>query len=337
MNSVPSAMDLEELWAELHDTQIGPASAGRRVRRVLADSPHHCFVAVEYPAARRVFSVVTDSIPASATNGLLVTSGVVVEPGSVPDHGTTLDLVLRAAAYTDIFTALVADLLVRLAQVTAEPGSVVVNRLGEWQRMLADVSPDGLSREQQRGLFGELHTLSELFLPTFGPDAVYAWTGPDQQLQDFQFGPGSVEIKTVTGHDANRVRVSSERQLDDAGPGALFLVTLALDARQGGRGVSLPELVRQVRHQTTRLGVAGELEQRLVRAGYLDTQSRLYEDRRYALRGRTVHRVTDGFPRITELARPVGVSDVVYTVDLLAAAEFLVGHEDMITVLEKKA
>ena len=337
MSAVPSTKDLEELWAELHDTQSGPVSAGRRVRRVLADSPHHCFVGVEYPAARRVFSVVTDNVPANATNGLMVTSGVVVEPGSLPDHGATLDLVLRAGAYTDIFTALVADLLVRLAQVAAEPGGVVVNRLGEWQRMLAGVSPDGLSREQQRGLFGELHTLSDLFLPTFGADALYAWTGPDQQLQDFQFEQGSVEVKTVTGHDANRVRISSERQLDDAGPGALFLVTLALDARQGGRGVSLPELVRQVRNQAANLGDAGELEQRLVRAGYLDTQSRLYEDRRYALRRRTVHRVTDGFPRITEQTRPVGVSDVVYTVDLLAAARFLVGQEDMITVLEKKA
>ncbi|ASO18635.1 hypothetical protein FHR81_003043 [Actinoalloteichus hoggarensis] len=337
MTAVPSATDLEELWVELHDTQSSPVSAGRRVRRVLADSPHHCFVGVEYPAARRVFSVVTDYIPANATNGLLVTTGVGVEQGNLPDHGATLDLVLRAGAYTDIFTALVADLLVRLAQVAAEPGAVVVNRLGEWQRMLADVSPDGLSREQQRGLFGELHTLSDLFLPTFGPDAVYAWTGPDQQLQDFQFESGGVEIKTVTGHDVNRVRISSERQLDDAGPGALFLVTLVLDARQGGRGVSLPELVRQVRNQATNLGVAGELEQRLLRAGFLDTQSRLYEDRRYALRRRTVHRVTGGFPRIIEQTRPVGVSDVVYTVDLLAAAPFLIGHEDMIIVLEKKA
>lgn len=337
MSVVPSATDLEELWAELHDTQSGPVSPGRRVRRVLADGSHHCFVGVERPAARRTFSVVTDNVPANATDGLLVTSGVVVEPGSLPDHGATLDLVLRAAAYTDIFTALVADLLVRLAQVTAEPGGVVVNRLGEWQRMLASVSPDGLSREQQRGLFGELHTLSDLFLPTFGPGAVYAWTGPDQQLQDFRFQQGSVEVKTATGRDANRVRISSERQLDDTGAGALFLVTLALDARQGGRGVSLPELVRQVRGQAVRLGVAGELEQRLVRAGYLDTQSRLYEDQRYSLRRRTVHRVTDGFPRITEQTRPVGVSDVGYTVDLLAAARFLVGHEDMITVLEEKA
>ncbi|WP_052441594.1 PD-(D/E)XK motif protein [Streptacidiphilus anmyonensis] len=337
MSVVPSATDLEELWAELHDTQSGSVSAGRRVRRVLADSPHHCFVGVEYPAARRVFSVVTHDVPANATSGLLVTSGVVVEPGSLPDHGATLDLVLRTGAYADIFTALVADLLVRLAQVTAEPGGVVVNRLSEWQRMLAGISPDGLSREQQRGLFGELHTLSYLFLPTFGPDAVYAWTGPDQQLQDFQFEHGSVEVKTATGHDANRVRISSERQLDDTGPGALFLVTLALDARRGGRGVSLPELVHQVRNQAASLGVAGELEQRLVRAGYLDTQSRLYEDRRYALRRRTVHRVADGFPRVTEQTRPVGVSDVVYTVNLLAAARFLVGYEDMITILEEKA
>jgi hypothetical protein len=337
MKATPSTTDLEELWAELLDTHSGSAPAGRLVRRVLADGPHHCFVGVEYPATRRVFSVVTDNIPANVTNGLLVTSGVVVEPGSLPGHGATLDVILRAGAYADIFTALVADLLVGLAQTTAEPAGVLVNRLGEWRRMLAGVSPDGLSREQQRGLFGELHTLSELFLPTLGPDAVYAWTGPDRQLQDFQFEQGSVEVKTVTGHDPNQVRISSERQLDDTGPGALFLVTLALDARQGGRGVSLPELVRRVRSRAASIGASGALDQRLVLGGYLDTQSHLYEDRRYALRSRTVHRVSDGFPRITEQTRPVGVSDVAYVVDLLAAGHFLVGHEEMITVLGAKA
>ncbi|MGW0178044.1 PD-(D/E)XK motif protein [Nocardia sp. NPDC003345] len=337
MSAVPSSTDLEELWAELDNPPGDPVLAGRRVRRVLADSPHHCFIGVQYPAARRVFLVVTNNVPANAANGLVVTSGVVVEPGSLPDYGITLDLVLRAGTYADIFTALVADLLASLSQVTAETGSAVLERLGEWQRMLAGISPDGLSREQQRGLFGELHTLSDLFLPTLGPDAVYAWTGPDQQLQDFQFEQGSVEVKTVSGNDANRVRISNERQLDNTGLGSLFLVTLALDARQGGRGMSLPELIRQVRSQTTNFGVAGELERRLVRAGYLDTQSRLYEDRRYALRRRTVHRVTDGFPRITEETKPLGVSDVVYTVDLLSASQFLVGNDDMISALEKKS
>lgn len=337
MSTVPSAADLEALWAELDSGPTGSTPVGRRVRRVLPDSSLHCFVGIEYPDARWVFSVATNDVPASATNGLLVTAGVAVMPGTHAEHGTTLDLVLRASSHTDIFTALVADLVVVLSQATTEPGQVMVDRLEEWRRMLASVGPDGLSPERQRGLFGELSTLSDLLLPAFGAAAVFAWTGPDQQLQDFQFELGSVEVKTVAGHDANRVRISSERQLDDAGPGNLFLVTLALEARQGGRGSSLPELVARVRRQASGLGVTTELEQRLVRAGYLDTQSHLYDDRRYALRQRLVHRVRDGFPRITERTRPVGVTDVSYALDLLAAAPFAVDPGEMITTLEKNA
>jgi hypothetical protein len=333
VNSVPTADDLETLWSEL-DSGRAATPAGRRVRRVLPDSTHHCFVGVDYPAACRVFSVVAPDVPANAANGLLATAGITITAGAPAGHGTTLDVVLRASSHSDIFTALVADLLVVLAHTTGGPGRAVVDRLGEWQRMLASVSPEGLSPERQRGLFGELHTLSELLLPAFGSSAVFAWTGPDRELQDFQFGTGSIEVKTAAGHDPSNVRISSERQLDDVGPGALFLVTLALDARQGGRGLSLPEIVARVRRQATELGVATELDQRLVRAGYLDTQSHRYLDRRYGVRQRHVHHVRDGFPRITERTRPAGLTSIAYSLDLLAAAAFILTPAEMITMLE---
>ncbi|MGH3832412.1 MAG: PD-(D/E)XK motif protein [Pseudonocardiaceae bacterium] len=334
MSSAPAADELEALWKELDNEPVGPSAAGRRVRRVLLKSSHHCFVGVEHPSRQRVFSVVADDIPAGATNGLLATAGVMITSGTHFGVGTTVDLVLRASTHSDIFTALVADLLVLLSHGAGSPGRILVDRLVEWQRMLASVGPAGLTPERQRGLFGELHTLSDLLLPTLGSAAVPAWTGPDQDLQDFQFESGSVEVKTVAGHEPSKVRINSERQLDATGPGRLFLVTLALDARRGGRGTSLPELVAHLRRQASDHGVHAELDQRLVRAGYLDTQSHLYLDRRYVLRQRLVHSVAEGFPRITEGDTPSGVSNVSYTLDLLAATPFLVSPAEMTDALD---
>lgn len=339
MTSAPTAGELEALWTELDTRAADVRTAGRRIRRVLPESPHHCFLGVDLPARQRVFSVVTEDIPAGATNGLPVTAGVMIASGRHPDLGsTTVDLVLRAPSHSDIFTALVADLLVTLSSGAGNsPGRVLLDRLTEWQRMLASVGPDGLAPESQRGLFGELHTLSHLLLPALGATSVRAWTGPDQDVQDFQFETGCVEVKTVSGHEANKIRVSSERQLDNAGAGRLFLVTLVLDTRRGGRGTSLPELVAHLRRQVSEQGVLGELDQRLVRAGYLDTQSHLYLDRRYALRQRLVHDVRDGFPRITEAYTPAGVSCVSYTLDLLAATSFLTGPTEMTNALDASA
>jgi hypothetical protein len=333
VSPTPTADVLEALWTELDSQPSDPSAAGRQVRRVLG-RPHECFVGVEHPSRQRVLSVVADDIPAGATNGLLAMAGVMITPGTQSDFGTTVDLVLRASTHSDIFTALVVDLLVVLSHETGGPGRILVDRLVEWQRMLASVGPKGLPPERQRGLFGELHTLSDLLLPALGAVAVPAWTGPDQDLQDFQFESGSVEVKTVAGHEPGKVRITSERQLDDTGPGRLFLVTLALDARRGGRGMSLPELVAHLRRQAADHGVHAALDQRLVRAGYLDTQSHLYLDRRYALRQRLVHSVADGFPRITERDTPSGVSNVSYMLDLLAATPFLVSPTDMTDALD---
>jgi hypothetical protein len=209
-------------------------------------------------------------------------------------------------------------------------GELLLARLEDWRRLLATVSTQGLTGEQQRGLFGELSVLRDLLLPEAGAAAVMAWTGPDRQLQDFQFRNGAIEVKTTSGNSAETVRIASERQLDCHGAGQLFLVTLALDARREGPGHTLPDLVGELREKTRALGIATEFEQRLNMGGYLETQAYLYSARRYAVRQRLVHIVAGNFPRITERDIPDGLSDVSYTLDLHAASGFRTSEPEMI-------
>lgn len=115
--------------------------------------------------------------------------------------------------------------------------------------------------------------------------------------------------------------------------GQLFLVTLALDARQEGPGLTLPELVGDLRGKIRPLGSAAEFEQRLNMGGYLETQAHLYSDRRYTVRQRLIHTVDGKFPRITERDIPDGLSDVSYTLDLHAASGFRTSEPEMIRSL----
>jgi hypothetical protein len=322
----PSAADVEQVWTELA-ARSRQGDTGRATRRVLAGTRHDCFLAVEFPGGRRLLSVLAvDEHPLPGPTRQTLTSGIMLHQGNEPDSGrSVVDLLLLNQGHSDIFTALVADMLDALSQsdtgATSTAGEVLTARVGRWQQMLTTVRPEGMPAEAQRGLYGELSVLRDLLLPISGADAVRAWTGPEPALQDFQFPGVAIEVKTASGAHAHLVRISSERQLEDVGATPLYLVTLALDVRRGGSGEPLPHLVADLRTQTAALGVSAELDQRLVRAGYLETQSHLYAERCYSVRRRAFHRVTSGFPRLVESTLPPGVSDVSYTLDLMAASE----------------
>ena len=259
----PSVQQLEQLWTGLASAGAGAGDLGRQRRRVLAESCHDCFLAVSFPDRHRLLSVVTDGGPLRTSASRPLTSGVHLVHGTEPTSGRpTMDIVLRDDSHSDIFTALVADLLSALARSDkpgTSSGKLLLARLEDWRRLLATVSAQGLTAEQQRGLFGELSVLRDLLLPEAGGAAVLAWTGPDRQLQDFQFPGGAIEVKTTSGNSAEIVRIANERQLDCHSAGQLFLVTLALDARQEGPGLTLPDLVGDLRGKIRPLGVGSRV------------------------------------------------------------------------------
>lgn len=329
MNTAPTPTELELRWLELTKQVVGNRY-GRIVRRVLPSISVECFVAVDSPGLRRILTV---GIPpeAKVSEPIAVTAGVLAEPRVSTGGEAALDVVLQLPEYSDIFTALVADLLSRLERDSGSepPHDLLLRRLAEWQRLLAHTRPEGLTREQQQGLFGELYVLADL-VSAIGANAINSWSGPAKRLQDFQFDHASIEVKTAGGAEANIIRITSERQLDHDGARVLHLVALGVEKRSGGHGVTLPEQVACARTRAREAGALSRFEETLLSAGYLGTQEHLYQDRRYLVRSRSVHRVDIGFPRITPHDLPTGISQVSYSVDLLAAARFTCTFADLL-------
>jgi Putative PD-(D/E)XK family member, (DUF4420) len=332
----PGVQRLEQLWAELAQAGVGTGEFGRQRRRVIAGSRHDCFLAVSFPDRRRLLSIVTDGEVKKQRANRPLTSGIDLYYGMEPvSNHATIDLALRDTMQSDIFTALVADLLATLveSQSVDTTEKIVLVRLEEWRKLLSSIGTRGLTLEQQRGLFGELSILSDVLIPEIGSAAVLAWTGPDRQLQDFQFRDCAVEVKTAAGNKADIVRISNERQLDYRLAGDLFLVTIALDVRREGPGTTLPDLVEDLREKVRSVDMAADFGQRLTMSGYLDTQSELYAGQRYIVRQRVVHHIGPKFPKILECDLPSGVTDVSYTLDLNAAATFRTSESEMIRSL----
>jgi Putative PD-(D/E)XK family member, (DUF4420) len=331
----PTAAQLSRIWNELA-AHASPPHAGRLTRRVLEAGPNDCYLSLDLPARRQVFTVIsaTTGPHARAGSRQRLTSGIEMSAHHDPTGRPGLDLALLDAAHVDIFTALVQDLLRTLHENPAAGSglALVVHRIREWQRMLAGVRPEGLSTQQQRGLFGELHLLRDQVLPAAADLAVAGWTGPDPACQDFQFPHVAVEVKTTPAGQPGVVHIHGERQLDHQQDGALFLVTYVLDGRRGGHGTSLPELVDDLRDRCAGLGSLDMLDLKLTAAGYLQTQAHLYDEPRYVVTRTHVHEVSDGFPRIIPTGLPSGVSGVTYTLNLHAATQFA-GEMSQITAL----
>lgn len=327
------------MWQELEAE--APSASGLRVRLASPQlTPCALLVAVDQSSGARALLVPVDghSLPRRSSwpecAGLDLT---LVKLGEEPH----LCLRLRDPASSDVFTIVAEDIASRLASVkdTAQALALVFNQLGRWQLFLT-AARDHLSVERQRGLFGELLLAATVLGPRVGmAAAIDAWKGSASAHQDFQVSRGAIEVKSTAAKQPTAVRITSERQLDDAGVGALFLHVFVLDEREvsttaGSAGDSLLALVQTVRAALASDAVASaRFEDKLLLAGWLDAHSHRYAMRRWTVRTQSTFCVSAAFPRIVESQLPRGTGDVSYALDLAACEPFRVMQDSMLDAL----
>ena len=203
--------------------------------------------------------------------------------------GFTIQLALREQRFGTVFDALIRDIIEVIANAQSESDAVAafISRLQHWQKFLERIGPDGLSREAQQGLYGELWFLRERLVSLVGPyPALLAWAGPGGAHQDFLLQSCAIEVKTTSTKEPQQLIIQSERQLDDTGLAALFLLHLSIDVRENV-GESLVLIINSLRQLLTIDTAALELyEDRLFEAGFL----------RHNPHNMKVHGTTSGIP-----------------------------------------
>jgi hypothetical protein len=194
------------------------------------------------------------------------------------------------------------------------------NCIERWSRFFQEYGTEGLPREMQRGLYGELSWLKLILSCKMNSKAaIRSWKGCRRNYHDFQYNGKVVEVKTTMTKEPRKVRINNERQLDNRGFDFLYLFILTLQKIDFG-GQELPELVDEIR-ALIKGDVSSEnpLESALRDAGFLDAQATLYTDR-YKVNKQEIFEVKSGFPRIIEL--PSGVGDIKYTITISVCSDF---------------
>lgn len=318
---------IAQTWQEIRGTD--GSRRGWAVRRIYPDTRFGIQAARrgEDDAVALLFEIDNQSLPSSHQLPDCLGFNVfleVMEPG--PNGRCRLCLVIKDLHYEELFAVLAQDVAERVAAAADERAAVrtLLSRLNTWQRFLEKFGLDLLTREEQTGLFAELHTLETKLVTIIGPsEAVRAWRGPFREPHDFRVGNIAIEIKATTAQDAKSVRISNLDQLEFGTARCLLVGHCAFDTTIES-GLSLPDKVTRIKTMLAAIdpGAASEFEMSLLESGYLDTHAAAYASPLYTVRNERWFEVKETFPRLTNSSVPNGVLSAQYSIALAQCAPF---------------
>ncbi|HMN11200.1 MAG TPA: PD-(D/E)XK motif protein [Bellilinea sp.] len=308
--------ELESAWNELINESW--SKPGRYVRRVASSSIHGIYVVLIRPSDAIGLALVLPSKLALAVSEDSAKGFVLTKEWREGSDKVTLTLSLTENRYREVFKILASDVFSRILKEKSQDGGALalVGRLSHWKRFLQATREEGLSIEEQLGLFGELFVLHSMLATKIIPpeDVLSAWHGPAGSNQDFLYALNAIEVKSTLSNDIARISISNERQLDETGLSQLLLVQLAFDLRPGSP-MTLPAMIREIRDLLPE-PVREQYYDLLALAGYYSIHESRYEERSYVLRLSRYFDVSGVFPRIRQIDLRRGLSDVRYVVDV---------------------
>lgn len=201
------------------------------------------------------------------------------------------------------------------------------NTLIKWKNLFDKIRTEGLSREEQQGLYGELCMLHKFIEST---DDLYSsvnyYIGTDKALRDFQGRNWAIEVKTTATNNPQLLKINGERQLDDTMIEQLFLFHCSVETSKLS-GETLPEKIKSIRSiLSSDLAALSLFNSKLFEAGYLDAQETKYLEQHYKLRKENFYSVKGNFPRICENELRSGVGNVQYGITISDCEPYIVSE-----------
>ena len=310
-------MKIKQIWEELENDKS--FNKGLLIRRFSGKVLPDVFIAIQQPEkllciATSISSEVEFNI-SSFSN--LQELQLDVLPHANQKSKNLLIFKLVNNQHKDIFAVLCEDLISSISSETNEKKLVatLLNRFEKWKSLFNKFALEGLTSEEQRGLFGELYFL-RIFLQnkSDSQNVLNTWVGSSKEIRDFQFNNWALEVKTTIGNNHQKVHISSERQLDITHVENLYLYHLSLEKVQES-GESLPQLVSSIQALfLSDLISLNRFKAKLYEVGYFEQHEDSYNRIGYHIRQDNFYKVEGEFPRIQENELRKGIGDVKYSI-----------------------
>jgi len=333
-------MKIKQIWEELENDKS--FRKGLLLRRYSGAVLPDVFIALQQPEKLVCILVsISSSLEINITSfSNLQEIQVDILPDTNRADKNLLVFKLINNQHKDIFEVLCEDLITNIAEETNEKQliRILLNRFEKWKSLFDRISPQGLSSEEQRGLFGELFFLRKnLEYSNDFQNILNSWVGTTKEIRDFQFSNWALEVKTTIGNNHQKVQISSERQLDTTHVENLFLYHISLEKAQGS-GETLVQIVRSIQFvlKTDTISL-NRFKAKLYESGYFDHQENLYNSVGYHIRQDVFYKIEKEFPRIQEIELRSGVGDVKYSIILSHCQEFIKTEKEILETIHSNA
>ena len=319
-----------DFWSVLKDSDYESP-----VRRVFAGDGRSLWIGLKSRQPEvRIFFMLIGRINATDFTDIPDVKGFklrIFDDDSIRTDRSRIELELNNISDSQIFDSLIDDIAVSVNKSDTEESAIFnfIETIFGWQSFLEKTGNKKLSKEQQRGLFGELITLKTLMIPQAGiHSAIQSWQG-DQSirgLRDFEYNGVGVEVKTTTTKNPETFTVSSEDQLDSRNLKGIVVHHLSLDQTLT-EGESLQSLILEILSEIESNRSKTLFFQRLYNLGYSTEQGELYLSPKYQIRNQYIFSVSENFPRITEESLMQGISNVRYRVSIDYCLDYQITKE----------
>jgi hypothetical protein len=202
-----------------------------------------------------------------------------------------------------------------------EAVKTLFNVISRWKRLFNRIRKGLLTKEQQKGLLGELLYIDFLLSNNVSScKVINSWFGIEFEDKDFVFENCAMEIK-FSSNKVPYLNISSERQLDITAVPSMYLVLYHCNEVQKG-DFSLISVIQGIREK---LQCSEEdlilFNEKLIEYGYFDDDKTHYE-KQYALLKTYSYSVTSSFPRIVKDSIPIGIYNTNYKIEISAVEDF---------------
>lgn len=244
----------------------------------------------------------------------------------------------RYSLGTEVYESLISDLCDNIKRMNTFNSmlSKLHQVLEKWQHFFTKNKIEGLSPEEQKGLFGELTFMNFVLKNWTSPAIVNYWYGPEKDITDYYFPHFGVEVKTAAAIKPYRVTISSEKQLEMKNIDKLYLCSVLIQKNKQ-QGKSINDMIIDIKNHLREFPSTVDLfEKKLFQIGYLEAQSEIYNENKFVVADMYYFRVCEQFPRITSADLSEGISNVKYQLSLDSCKDYATDEEKFIREIREQ-
>ncbi|MBI1836957.1 MAG: PD-(D/E)XK motif protein [Flavobacteriia bacterium] len=239
-----------------------------------------------------------------------------------------LFIILNDDFFKDLFDDLILSIYSKIYNIsnTDEYSELFTRHFFKWSAFFENKKTEGLSRDQVKGLIGELFYLKNLLLNAEinVDELLISWRGPYDEGHDFVFEFTDYEIKTIES-SKNNVRISSEFQLESEKGKELVLVVIFVNP-DNENGLSLKSLINDIKTIVLdKLGDNSIFINALAQKGLTIGDLEQYEIYRYTpIEEISYDSNRENFPKLIRSSIPEEINKLNYNIRLNLIEDFII-------------